>query len=304
MKKLIISIRDFISEDFNAYRYVFSILLLISVFYLRFSGQEYEIQRALKLDYAEFYLFKFTLYFFFFFVFSGLFRSIKPIIFIIVAVFILYFNLTSKNYARLLFDYLNLDLRLYEWFRQTFINFQKLAALGLPLFITFFLQKRELPNFYGMSRKNFEAKPYIIMLAVMLPLIFAASFNLGFQKMYPRYVPGSAEKLGLISNYLSVGVFELSYFLRFVAVELFFRGFLIIGAISIFGKRAILPAACIYSIWHFGKPMGEAIGAFFGGYILGILAYRTKSIFGGIAIHYGVALFMEAAAWSQILFFL
>jgi membrane protease YdiL (CAAX protease family) len=82
-------------------------------------------------------------------------------------------------------------------------------------------------------------------------------------------------------------------------VELAFRGFLVIGMARWLGTRAVLPMAVMYCVLHFGKPMGEAIASFFGGYILGVLALRSRSIWGGVVVHLGLAWMMEFAAYLQ-----
>ena len=84
--------------------------------------------------------------------------------------------------------------------------------------------------------------------------------------------------------------------------EFFFRGFLVIGMISLLGRGAVLPMACVYCFLHFGKPMGEAISSIFGGYILGVVAYETRGIWGGVIVHVGIAWLMELAAFTQKLF--
>lgn len=96
-------------------------------------------------------------------------------------------------------------------------------------------------------------------------------------------------------------VFELAYGIDFIATELLFRGFLIIGMAHILGKDVILPMVVTYAFLHFGKPLGETIGSVFGGYILGIMALYSRNIWGGIAIHLGVAWLMELAAFLQLL---
>ena len=47
---------------------------------------------------------------------------------------------------------------------------------------------------------------------------------------------------------------------------------------------------------HYGKPMPETLGAIGAGLILGTLAMRTRSIWGGVMIHVGVALSMDMLA--------
>ena len=87
--------------------------------------------------------------------------------------------------------------------------------------------------------------------------------------------------------------FEISYSLDFISIELFFRGFLIIGFMRFVGANAILPMAAFYCSIHFGKPLGECISSYFGGMVLGVIAYRTTSILGGLIVHLGIAWAME-----------
>jgi membrane protease YdiL (CAAX protease family) len=51
-----------------------------------------------------------------------------------------------------------------------------------------------------------------------------------------------------------------------------------------------------YCMIHYGKPMPETLGAIGAGLILGTLAMRTRSIWGGVLIHVGVATTMDVLA--------
>ena len=82
-----------------------------------------------------------------------------------------------------------------------------------------------------------------------------------------------------------------------MTIELFFRGFLIFAFVRYVGAAAILPMATFYCSIHFGKPMFECVSSFFGGLILGVIAYRTQSIVGGLAVHLGVAWMMEIGGY-------
>ena len=62
------------------------------------------------------------------------------------------------------------------------------------------------------------------------------------------------------------------------------------------GEYVVYPMVVAYAILHFGKPLGETIGSIAGGYILGVLAYKTRNIYGGIFIHMGIAFLMEMFA--------
>ena len=54
-----------------------------------------------------------------------------------------------------------------------------------------------------------------------------------------------------------------------------------------------------YCMIHYGKPMAETFGAIGAGMILGTIAMRTRSIWGGVAIHVGVAWTMDLLAVNQ-----
>jgi membrane protease YdiL (CAAX protease family) len=98
-------------------------------------------------------------------------------------------------------------------------------------------------------------------------------------------------------------LFELSYGLDFVSIELLFRGFLVIGLARWLGADVLLPMAVFYCTIHFGKPLGECIFSFFGGLALGMIALRTRSIMGGLMVHLGLAWMMEAGGWLGNLYF-
>jgi len=171
----------------------------------------------------------------------------------------------------------------------------KLAGVSLMLFVVWKLMKEKQP-FYGWNRKNFSAKPYLLMLLIMIPLIAAASTQPDFLAMYP--------KLKDISFFAKVNnsglykfLYELSYGSDFITIELFFRGFLVLAFVKWFGKDAILPMACFYCTIHFGKPLGECISSFFGGLILGVITYHTRTIFGGLMVHLGIAWMMELGGY-------
>ena len=167
----------------------------------------------------------------------------------------------------------------------------KVVVVSLLLFILWKVTREEKP-FYGIKTRAFDFKPYLIMLLIMVPLIAAASTQADFLAMYPKL-----KDVSFINNYDDNGwykvLYELSYGSDFFTIELFFRGFLVLGFVKWFGKDTILPMALFYCTIHFGKPLGECISSFFGGIILGIVVYHTRSIFGGLIVHLGIAWLME-----------
>jgi uncharacterized membrane protein YhaH (DUF805 family) len=152
-------------------------------------------------------------------------------------------------------------------------------------------------NFYGLSAKKFKYTPYLIMLLIMLPLIATASTQPDFLAMYPKMKEIIPLPAGATPGWFYKLLFELSYGSDFFSVEIFFRGFLIIGFIKWVGKDAILPMACFYCTIHFGKPLGECISSYFGGLLLGIVAYNARSIYGGLMVHLGIAWMMEIGGY-------
>ncbi len=170
----------------------------------------------------------------------------------------------------------------------------KLIIVTLILWLIWRSGKEKQP-FYGLNAKDFSLRPYFIMLLIMVPLIALASTQPDFLHTYP--------KLKHISflNTSSTGVYkliyELSYGSDFFTIELFFRGFLVLAFSRWFGKDAILPMAMFYCTIHFGKPLGECISSFFGGMILGIVTYHTRTIYGGLMVHLGIAWMMELGGY-------
>jgi membrane protease YdiL (CAAX protease family) len=161
------------------------------------------------------------------------------------------------------------------------------------LLMHYFFEKRYC--LYFINKTN-TFLPYLLLLLCMFPLLVFASSQTSFQEVYPR---GKDVSVAFGSNIslFHYTVFELSYALDFITIELFFRGFLIAVLSRVLGVHAIVPTALFYFSIHLGKPMLEAISSFFGGIILGAVSYETKSIWGGWLVHCGIALLMELLAF-------
>jgi hypothetical protein len=171
----------------------------------------------------------------------------------------------------------------------------KLIVVSTTIFIIWKLTKETKP-FYGISIKKISFKPYLVMLLIMLPLIALASTQQDFLSMYPKL-----KSISFLNDQRNSGwyklFYELSYGSDFVSIELFFRGFLVLAFAKWFGKDAILPMACFYCTIHFGKPLGECISSYFG------VVYNTKTIFGGLMVHLGIAWMMELGGYLGNLYF-
>ncbi|NJL13255.1 MAG: CPBP family intramembrane metalloprotease [Microscillaceae bacterium] len=180
----------------------------------------------------------------------------------------------------------------------------KYLILALPLLWCFYKwfdqRQRSESGFYGLRVRGFEARPYLGMLLIMLPLIVMASFRPDFLKTYPMLKPWLlAENQSGWNPWAMFAVFELSYGAGFIFVELFFRGLLVLGLGRCLGHHAVLPMVVMYAFLHFGKPLGETLGSIAGGYVLGVIALHTRTILGGCFIHIGIAFLMEGCALIQ-----
>lgn len=167
-----------------------------------------------------------------------------------------------------------------------------------PVLILWWIKDRNDQPFYGTGKLK-QARPYLLMLLIMVPLVALASTQSDFLQMYPR--ARVLDPLDLPSKKWYYILYELCYGFDFISIEFFFRGFLILSLAKMCGPRCIIPVACFYCTIHFGKPMGEAISSFWGGLLLGIISYNTRSIWGGLIVHLGIAWLMEAGSWLALL---
>lgn len=191
----------------------------------------------------------------------------------------------------------NVDTQVYLWSYKVVVNMVSIFTVVLPLYLYYRLEETKKTGFYGLTPKKFEVAPYFQMLLIMLPLVTAATWLPGFLNQYPMYKVTSAHDYLGVPEFFTVLGYELAYGFDFVSVELLFRGFMVIGMATVLGRKSVLAMAVIYCMLHFGKPAGEAISSIFGGYILGVIAYETKSIWGGIIVHVGIAWMMELIAF-------
>jgi membrane protease YdiL (CAAX protease family) len=130
---------------------------------------------------------------------------------------------------------------------------------------------------------------YLLMFSLILPAVIEASTTASFRHTYPFY------RLANRSSF-DLWTWEALYAAQFVSLELFFRGFILQGLRRAMGSNAIFVMIVPYCMIHYGKPLPETFGAIGAGIILGTLAMRTRSIWGGVLIHIGVALTMDMLA--------
>ncbi|MBD2702581.1 CPBP family intramembrane metalloprotease [Spirosoma sp. BT702] len=200
----------------------------------------------------------------------------------------------DSDWARQLFDG-----QIFVFAYYCLHNLQSILTIVLPLYLFYRLIDRQRSNFYGMAPKRKGLTLYVTLLTLMIPLITLASFQPDFLQSYPTYRATNANEFFGVPEWVTVLIYELCYGWDFVPTELLFRGFLVIGMSRVLGPGAVLPMVVWYCSIHFGRPLGEAVSSIFGGYLLGVLALTTRSIWGGLLIHIGIAWGMEIAAFLQ-----
>lgn len=195
------------------------------------------------------------------------------------------------------------DYNVYTYLYRTIGKLSGLWTTLIPLVIVYFwLDRNEKYGLYGLRFSGVNVKPYFIMLLAMVPLLYLASLTKDFNTYYPIYAKTKGDMVAetyQVPRWVLVATFESIYSFNFLNVELFFRGFLILGFVKFLGKDAVLPMAATYCAYHFGKPMGEAISSIFGGFILGVISLNSRNIWGGVIIHAGIAMLMELFAGLQ-----
>ncbi|GAA4331315.1 CPBP family intramembrane glutamic endopeptidase [Flaviaesturariibacter amylovorans] len=168
----------------------------------------------------------------------------------------------------------------------------KLLLTVVLLYVLWRRYHRDAP-FYGTGAGG-SLRPYWGMLLFMVPLVALASTQADFLATYPKFQHLAPVRAASLSKQL---LYELSYGSDFITIELFFRGFLVLAFARYLGTGAVLPMAVFYCAIHFGKPLGECISSFFGGIVLGVATFHSRSIWGGLLVHLGIAWLMELGGY-------
>lgn len=168
-----------------------------------------------------------------------------------------------------------------------------LAFLIIPMLTIKYVLKQPLSDYgwqWGSVTKHWLG--YVLLASPIMFFAFLVSFRADFANHYPFYDFAHMSWLDLL-------IWECIYILQFVAVEFFFRGFLVNGLRVQFGSLSVAIMCLPYLMLHFPKLWLESTGAILFGLFLGILALRSKSIWGGVLVHVAIALMMDFMAMIQ-----
>ena len=166
-----------------------------------------------------------------------------------------------------------------------------LGYVIIPVIVILCMPGERLRDYY-LSFKAFRQKfgVYLVLFLLILPVVIMAPrlFD-GFYLTYPFYKWANRSAFDFWA-------WEVMYAIQFLSLEFFFRGFMLKALRPRFGSHAIFVMMVPYCMIHYGKPMPETLGAIIAGLVLGTLAMRTRSIWGGVLLHVAVAVTMDLMA--------
>jgi hypothetical protein len=174
------------------------------------------------------------------------------------------------------------------WVASTLVFF-----LLLPALVVRFVHRQPLSAVgYGAAGLVRHLPVYLLLYALMLPILYLVSRRPEFLAVYP--FPPSARRS--VPAFL---VWELAYAAQFVALESFFRGYLLFTCAARMGPNAVPVMVVPYTMIHFHKPFLECLGAVGAGCVLGVLALRYRTFWGGALLHILVAVTMDLLAVTR-----
>jgi len=178
------------------------------------------------------------------------------------------------------------ELKSFAWWS----GWRVLGYVILPVVAIVLMPGQRLRDFHVSLRGFFSHLwIYLLMFSLILFAVIEASTTASFRHTYPFYRMANRSQFDLWT-------WEALYAAQFLSLEFFFRGFLLEGLRKALGANAIFVMIVPYCMIHYGKPLPETLGAIGAGVILRTLAMRTRSIWGGVMIHVGVAVTMDVLA--------
>jgi membrane protease YdiL (CAAX protease family) len=172
----------------------------------------------------------------------------------------------------------------YAWW--SFARVLGYVLIPLPLWKLLFPKDSLLDMGFRISGFIRHWWIYGVSLGVVIPAMFLVARQPDFGTYYPFYKLASRSWFDLM-------LWEVFYFAQFLALEIFFRGWMLGALRKTLGSAAVFAMAVPYCMIHYGKPYLEAHGAIVAGIFLGSLAMKTRSIYAGFLVHITVALSMD-----------
>lgn len=153
----------------------------------------------------------------------------------------------------------------------------------IPLFFIIVVL-RENPAEYGLRLGDWKAGLALtgIVIAVAAPILWFTAKGDSSMQQYYEWLLGPQ-----LPGYV---------FLDLFGWEFIFRGWLLFGYAKEYGPDALWLQAVPFALAHIGKPEIETVSTIFGGFLFGLVAWRTKSFLYAFLIHYFVFAFTVLVA--------
>ncbi len=299
--KLIKDLKAFVLSDFHFSSYLYCAVLIAVVtftnyyfdFYKNFLRESYFNGNSIVVM-TLFYLFVYFLFAVPHLMLRNNIKALKSREFWFKAVFIVgLYSVAIGFYSYRELEFSNLFVTERSYVFRLIAQLKGFVVCFVPFVLLKFFYDKNVNGIYGLTKSYEGLGAYFILFLIFLPVLILASFTPDFVNAYPQFEPAKYAGVFNMPIWLYTAIFEFTYVIDFIMTELVFRGLLVIGMVRVLGKDAILPMVGLYVAIHFGKPLTETISSAFGGYILGVLAFRTQHIWGGVLIHALVALTME-----------
>ncbi|HWV15477.1 MAG TPA: CPBP family intramembrane glutamic endopeptidase [Cellvibrio sp.] len=195
-------------------------------------------------------------------------------------------NLSENDYVNQLAASHWYELCAYAWWTGVHL----LSYVILPgLCIRFVFRERIRDFGWQFNQTAQHWRGYLLLLSPILVFVYLVSLGQDFVDHYPFYSLTGRSWADLLA-------WEFLYLCQFVFLEFFFRGFMLNALRPAIGANAVWVMCVPYLMIHFPKLWLEATGAILFGLFLGILALQSRSIWGGVLVHAGVAVSMDMAA--------
>ena len=195
-------------------------------------------------------------------------------------------NLPNNYYVAQLMQTGFWELLCYVWWT----GIHAVGYVLVPFIVIHYVLKMRMRDFgWKLNQAPQHWRGYLLLLSPILVFIFLVSRGQDFVHHYPFYSLTGRSWFDFLA-------WESLYLCQFVCLEFFFRGFILNALRPAVGANAVWIMCVPYLMIHFPKLWLEATGAILFGLFLGILALRSRSIWGGVMVHAGVAVTMDIAA--------
>ena len=155
--------------------------------------------------------------------------------------------------------------------------------LVIPLFFIIVVL-RENPKDYGFQLGDWKAGLALtgIVIAIAAPILWLTARGDPTMQKYYEWLLGPN-----LASYV---------FLDLVGWEFIFRGWLLFAYAKAYGHDALWLQSVPFALAHIGKPEVETLSTIFGGFLFGLVAWRTKSFLYPFLIHYFIFAFTVLVA--------